>query len=225
MADPLLVKPIHNFCGLACILGLQIKSPKPWLLRNVAPHHNSALPLRAKVSNRQCSSRLWLRYRDLLAMRVIVASRWLLTVISWVAKTQLNLWSRRVVSTRLSTCILQSPPNSHPLVLEGLVRTKTFFTLLLGVAYSVSKSESSSTSEVGNCDHHRWDTNKQMRATNTPCVPFDMFLFYHWKRWQNVDHVRHRGLKEWFANRFSPRPYFAVLFGAPQAPCGVVIIS
>jgi len=40
--------------------------------------------------------------------------------------------------------ILQAPPNLHPFVLEGLVRTKTFFTLLLGVAYFVSKSESSS---------------------------------------------------------------------------------
>ena len=28
--------------------------------------------------------------------------------------------------------ILQAPPNLHPFVLEGLVRTKTFFTLLLG---------------------------------------------------------------------------------------------
>ena len=46
--------------------------------------------------------------------------------------------------------ILQATPNLHPFVLEGLVRTKTFFTLLLGVAYSVSKSESSSSSEVRN---------------------------------------------------------------------------
>ena len=56
--------------------------------------------------------------------------------------------------------ILQTPPNLHPFVLEGLVRTKTFFTLLLGVDYSVSKSESSSSSEVRNYDHHRWETNK-----------------------------------------------------------------
>jgi len=58
--------------------------------------------------------------------------------------------------------ILQAPPNLHPFVLEGLVRTKTFFTLLLGVVYSVSKSESSSSSEVRNYDHHRWETNKQI---------------------------------------------------------------
>ena len=32
--------------------------------------------------------------------------------------------------------ILQAPLNLHPFVLEGLDRTKTFFTLLLGVAYS-----------------------------------------------------------------------------------------
>jgi len=75
--------------------------------------------------------------------------------------------------------ILQAPPNLHPFVLEGLVRTKTFFILLLGVAYSVSKSESWLSSEVRNYDHHRWETNKQMRDTNTPCVPFDVFLFYH----------------------------------------------
>ena len=67
--------------------------------------------------------------------------------------------------------ILQAPPNSHPFVLKGLVRAKTFFTLLLGVTYSVSKSDSSSSSEVRNYDHHRWETNKQMRETNTPSVP------------------------------------------------------
>jgi len=50
--------------------------------------------------------------------------------------------------------ILKAPPNLHPFVLEGLVRTKTFFTLPLGVAYSVSKSESSSSSEIRNYDHH-----------------------------------------------------------------------
>jgi len=48
----------------------------------------------------------------------------------------------------------------YPFVLEDLVHTKTFFTLLLGVVYSVSKSESSSSSEVRNYDHHRWETNK-----------------------------------------------------------------
>jgi len=43
--------------------------------------------------------------------------------------------------------ILQAPPNLHPFVLEGLVRTKTFFTLLIGVAYSVG---------IGaNLSHHR----------------------------------------------------------------------
>ena len=69
------------------------------------------------------------------------------------------------------TFILQAPPNLHPFVLEGLVCTKTFFTLLLGVAYSVSKSESSFSSEVRNYDHHRWETNKQMKEINTPYVP------------------------------------------------------
>ena len=119
--------------------------------------------------------------------------------------------------------ILQAPPNSHPFVLEGLVRTPTLFTVLPGVAYSASKSESSSSSEVRNYDHHRRETNKQMRETNTSCVPFDVFLFYHWERYEKVDHVRHRGLKECecVANRFSPRPYFAGLFRALQAPCGV----
>jgi len=124
-----------------------------------------------------------------------------------------------------TTLILQAPPNLHPFVLEGLVRTKIFFTLLLGVAYSVSKSESSSSSEVRNYDHHRWETNKQMRKPNTPCVPFDVFLFCHWERREKVDHVRHRGLKEFVANRFSPRPYFAGLFRALQAPFSVAINS
>ena len=117
-----------------------------------------------------------------------------------------------------SILILQAPPNLHPFVLEGLVHTKTFFTLLLGVAYSVSKSESSSSSEVRNYDHHRQEINKQTRETNTPCVPFDVFLFYYWERYEQVDHVRHRGLKECVAIRFSPRPYFAGLFRALQAP-------
>ena len=102
----------------------------------------------------------------------------------------------------LYTCIfiLQAPPNLHPFVLEGLVRTKTFFPLLLGVAYSFCKSESSSSSEVRSYDHHRWETNKQTRETNTPCVPFDVFLFYHWERskklitcvivvWKNVSPI------------------------------------
>jgi len=62
--------------------------------------------------------------------------------------------------------ILQAPPNLYPVVLEGLVRMKTFFTLLLGVACSVSKTESSSSSEVRN--YNRWETNKQMRETIDP---------------------------------------------------------
>jgi len=129
------------------------------------------------------------------------------------------------VGSHVCIFILQDPPNLHPFVLEGLVRTKTFFTLQLGVAYSVSKSEASSSSEVRNYDHHRWETNKQMRETNTPCVPFDVFLFYHWERCEKVDHVRHHGLKECVTNRFSPCPYFAGLFRALQAPCGVAINS
>ena len=47
-----------------------------------------------------------------------------------------------------------SPSKFTPFCFGGLVRTKTFFTLLLGVAYSVNKSESSSSSEVRNYDHH-----------------------------------------------------------------------
>ena len=50
--------------------------------------------------------------------------------------------SQQVTYTHTHT--LQAPPNLHPFVLEGLVHTKTFFTWLLGVAYSASKSESSS---------------------------------------------------------------------------------
>jgi len=114
-----------------------------------------------------------------------------------------------------------SPSKFTPFCFRGL-SSKTFFTLLLGVAYSVSKSESSSSSEVHNYDHHRWETNKQMKETNTPFVPFDVFLFYHWER---CDKVGHRGLKECVANRFSPRPYFAGLFRALKAPCGVAIHS
>jgi len=51
-----------------------------------------------------------------------------------------------------------------------------------------------------------------MKETNTSCVPFDVFLFYHWERRGKVDHVRHRGLKECAANQFAARPYFAGLF-------------
>ena len=85
--------------------------------------------------------------------------------------------------------------------------------------YSVSKSESSLSSEVRNYDHHRWETNKQMRETNTPCVPFDVFLFYHWQRCERVDHMHHRGSKECVANRFFPGTYFAGLFRAVQGQC------
>jgi len=146
-----------------------------------------------------------------------ISGSWLIRmrlVHSWVAPRTL-VWDWKL--------ILQAPPNLHPFVLDGLVRTKTFFTLLLGVSYSMSKSDSSSSSEVRSYDHRIWETNKQMRETNTPCVPFDGFLFYHWERWQKVDHVRHRGLKEWFSNSFSPCPYFVGLFRALQAPCGVAI--
>jgi len=137
-------------------------------------------------------------------------------------KTRRRFWGNFGAFQKFGmSLILQAPANLHPFVLEGLVRTKTFFTLLLGVTYSVSKSESSSSAEVRNYDHHRWETNKHMRETNTPCVPFDVFLFYHWERCEKVDHVRHRGLKECVANRFSPRPYFAGLFRALQAPYGV----
>ena len=57
------------------------------------------------------------------------------------------------------TSILRSPPNLHPFILERLVRTKTFFTLLLSVAYSVRKSESLSSLEVRNYGHHRWESS------------------------------------------------------------------
>jgi len=64
--------------------------------------------------------------------------------------------------------IFQAFPNSHPLLLEGLVRTKTFFTLILGVVYSMSKSESSSSPEVRNYDYpcevfHWWVRNKRRK--------------------------------------------------------------
>ena len=55
-----------------------------------------------------------------------------------------------------------------------------YFTTRCGLF--VSKSESSSSSEVRNYDHHRWEPNKQMRETNIPSVPFDVFLFYHLDR-------------------------------------------
>jgi len=116
-----------------------------------------------------------------------------------------------------------SPSKFAPFWFEGFSSYEDILllTLLLGVTYSVGKTESSSSSEVCNYDRHRWEINKQMRETNTPCVPFDAFLIYHWERCEKVDHVRHRGLKECVANRFSPRPYFAGLFRALQAPCSV----
>jgi len=73
------------------------------------------------------------------------------------------------------------------------------------VAYSVSKSESSLNAEVRNYDHHRWETIKQMKETNTPCVPFDVFLFYHRERCEKVGH---RGLKEGLISYMgSPKPF------------------
>jgi len=52
-----------------------------------------------------------------------------------------------------------------------------------------------------------------MRETNTPCVPFDVFLFYHWERREKVDHVRHRGLKEWSPIDFLSVHILQVSFG------------
>jgi len=112
--------------------------------------------------------------------------------------------------------IVQGPPNLHPFVLEGLVSTKTFFTTRCGLfreqIWIIIEFR------IRNYDHHRWETNKQMRETNIPCVPFDMFLFYHWVRCEKVtvDHARHRGLKECVANRFFPHLYFAGLFRASR---------
>jgi len=80
-------------------------------------------------------------------------------------------------------------------------------------AYSVSKSESSSSWEVRNYDYHRWETNKQIEETNTLCVPFDVFLFYHWERYQKFDHVRHGGLKELWPIDFLPVHILQVSFG------------
>ena len=85
--------------------------------------------------------------------------KWTL-VRSWLIRV------RSVHSWAEHAFILQAPPNLHPFVLEGLVRTKTFFTLLLGLAYSVSTSESSSRSEVRNYDHHRWE-NKPDSSQNS----------------------------------------------------------
>jgi len=130
----------------------------------------------------------------------------------WTRPGRHNRSDKGQVWIAVRILILQTPPNSHPFVLEGLVRPKTFFTLLLGVTYSVSKSESLSSSEVRDYDHHRWEPNKNMRETNTPCVRFDVFLFYHRERCEKIYHVRHRGLKDYVAHRFSPRPYFAGLF-------------
>jgi len=52
-----------------------------------------------------------------------------------------------------------SPSKFTPFCFGRFSSIAEFFTLLIGVAYSVSKSESSSSSEVRNYDHHRWETN------------------------------------------------------------------
>ena len=138
--------------------------------------------------------------------------------ILWHKKFSQLLFWRGQKGGKNKDFILQAPLNLHPFVLEGLVRTKTFFTSMLGVAYSVSKTESSSSSEVCNYDHHRWETNKQMRESNTPCVPLDVFLFYHWERCEKVDHMHHRGFKECVANRLSLRPYFCRSLSGTAGP-------
>ena len=74
------------------------------------------------------------------------------------------------------------PLQIYTLFFGGFSSYEEFVTLLIGVAYSVSKSESTSSSEVRNYDHHRWEPNKQMKETNTPCVPIDVFLFYQLER-------------------------------------------
>jgi len=52
-----------------------------------------------------------------------------------------------------------------------------------------------------------------MREINTPCVPFDVLLFYHWERCEKVDHVRHRRVKEWSPIDFLPVHILQVSFG------------
>jgi len=51
------------------------------------------------------------------------------------------------------------------------------------------------------------------KETNTPCVPFDVFLFYTWERCGKVDHVRYRGLKECAPIDFLPVHILQVSFG------------
>ena len=63
--------------------------------------------------------------------------------------------------------------------------------------------------------------NKQIRETNTPCVPFNVFLFYYRERCEKVDHVRCHGFERlWRQAIFSPS-IFCRSLSALQAPCGV----
>jgi len=155
------------------------------------------------IRNKNICERILTQFTGLLRTNTVAVKRVLLA-----ERTGLGKWV--LISLRKNgSVILQAPPNLHPIVLEGLVRTKTF----LGVVYSVSNPESSLSSEVRNYDHHRWDTNKEMRETNTPCVPFDVLLVYHWERCEKVDHVRHRGLKEWSPIDFLLAHILHVSFG------------
>jgi len=46
-------------------------------------------------------------------------------------------------------------------------------------------------------EHVEGNTGKTGARWSVKCVPFDVLLFNYWETCKKVDHVRHRGLKEW----------------------------
>jgi len=57
------------------------------------------------------------------------------------------------------------------------------------------------------------------------CVPWVVFLFYHWTRWRKFHHLRPHGFGRLCPKAIFLRPSFAGLFRAVQTPCGIASIS
>jgi len=112
-----------------------------------------------------------------------------------------------------------SPSKFTPFCSGGLVRPRTFCILLLGrflfrvQIWVIIEFRSSQLRPSQMWEH------KQIREPNTPCVPFDVFLFkfYHRERCEKLSNLKLItcvivGLKECVAKWFSPRASFAGLF-------------
>jgi len=143
--------------------------------------------------------------------------------------TKLNTYNARNLNTlqrneihcnmlpQLARCFKHATTNFHPpspskftpFFSTDVVRPRTFCILLLGLLLFCVQIWVIRSSELR---HHRCGNNKQTRKTNATCVPFDVFMFYHWERCKKVDHVRHGGFERMCCQVIFSQSIFCSLF-------------